>query len=161
MTTTPKDHRAVIKQLVEATDIAAPYFTHNALFAQALTAGRAALGADDSGFVINNTRSQVSSAQLHQLKEALAAGRDGPVSTPPELDDPDRELVLKVKIALHSYSDGAPLRDELSESDIADALSLLIRCLPPGDAQEADIKFRAWYLDCCGKQMPQTPVSKT
>lgn len=121
MTTTPKDHRAVIKQLVGALNSAKQsletvgmlaghkYYgnprietlmgSHEEVrayaksragaTAEALTAGREALGADDSGFVINNTRNQVSSVQLHQLKEGLAVGRDGPVSPPSGLAQED------------------------------------------------------------------------
>ena len=52
-----------------------------------------------------------------------------------EMDDPDRELVAKVREAVGYVKDGDPLKDFLDEEDIVEALELLVNIADTGYAK--------------------------
>jgi hypothetical protein len=51
-----------------------------------------------------------------------------------ELDDPDRELIEKVRQAIEFEDNGDPAKDVIDESEMIDAMRLLIKVIEAGGA---------------------------
>ena len=52
-----------------------------------------------------------------------------------ELDDPDRELMVKVRRAVKFDRNGDPIKDAIDDDDIACALILLVEILDAEDSE--------------------------
>jgi hypothetical protein len=53
-------------------------------------------------------------------------GERGIMNESYELDDPDREIMDKVRRAMQSERNGDPIKDAISDDEIAEALALLV-----------------------------------